>query len=68
MIKPLRLLEKYIPLPATYSSEAMQISSGVTYIGDSSKAKAELGYQPRALSVGLAETLGHEMKLLGMKR
>ncbi len=68
LVKPLRILEKYIPLPATYSAEAMQISSGLTYIGDNAKAKAELGFQPRALSVGLAETLEHEMKLLGIKR
>lgn len=68
LIKPMRWLEKTIPVPSTYSSEAMQISSGVTYIGDNTKAKAELGYQPRTLSVGLAETLEHEMRLLGIKR
>lgn len=68
MIKPMRWLEKILPVPSTYSSEAMQISSGVTYIGDNTKAKAELGYQPRTLSVGLAETLEHEMRLLGIKR
>lgn len=56
------VLEKVIPLPPLYSSETMRISAGVTYLGDNSKAKRELGYQPRDLETGLKETLMYEMK------
>jgi nucleoside-diphosphate-sugar epimerase len=53
-------------LPESYTSEGLRIVSGVTYIGDNSKAKRELGYSPRPLAEGWEETLRHEMQLLGM--
>jgi len=51
-------------LPATYSSEGLRINAGVTYWGDNSKARHELGYNPRPFHEGWGETLLHEMKLL----
>lgn len=54
-------------LPESYTSEGLRIISGVTYIGDNSKAKRELGYDPRPLREGWEETVHHEMELLGMK-
>lgn len=59
-------VEKILPVPQAYSSEALRIIAGVSYIGDNAKAKRELGYDPRPLRSGLTETLRHEMKLLGM--
>jgi nucleoside-diphosphate-sugar epimerase len=53
-------------LPPTYTSEGLRIVAGVTYMGDNSKAKRELGYNPRPFREGWEETLRHEMKLLGM--
>jgi nucleoside-diphosphate-sugar epimerase len=53
-------------LPDTYTSEGLRVIGGVTYIGDNSKAKRELGYNPRPMSDGWVETVKHEMKLLGM--
>jgi nucleoside-diphosphate-sugar epimerase len=53
-------------LPESYTSEGLRIIAGVTYWGDNSKAKRELGYNPRPLREGWQETLRHEMKLLGM--
>ena len=53
-------------LPETYTSEGLRIAAGVTYWGDNSKAKRELGYDPRPLRAGWGETLRHEMKLLSM--
>jgi nucleoside-diphosphate-sugar epimerase len=53
-------------LPESYTSEGLRIISGVTYIGDNSKAKRELGYSPRPLAEGWEESLRHEMQLLGM--
>lgn len=53
-------------LPESYTSEGLRIVAGITYLGDNSKAKRELGYNPRPLREGWEETLHHEMKLLGM--
>ncbi len=51
-------------LPPTYTSEGLRVVAGVTYWGDNTKAKRELGYNPRPLREGWGETLLHEMKLL----
>lgn len=61
------IVEKVFPVPADYSAEYLRISAGVTYIGSNAKARNELGYAPRPLEEGLAETLQHEMTLLGMR-
>lgn len=61
------MIEKVVPVPETYTSEGLRVIAGVTYIGDNSKAKRELGYNPRPFSQGWEETLRHEMSLLGMK-
>lgn len=60
------LVEIAIALPPTFSAESLRVLAGTTYLGDNSKAKRELGYQPRSLEDGLTETLMHEMQLLGM--
>ena len=60
------VFDKFIPVPESYTGEGLRIIAGVTYIGTNAKAKRELGYDPRPLKTGLAETLKHEMKLLGM--
>jgi nucleoside-diphosphate-sugar epimerase len=54
-------------LPEMYTSETLRLLGGVTYWGDNSKARRELGYAPRLLREGWEETLRHEMSLLGMK-
>ena len=61
------VVEIFVPLPETYTREGLRGMAGVTYIGDNSKARRELGYNPRPLKEGLAETLQHEMRLLGMR-
>lgn len=53
-------------LPETYTSEGLREIAGPTYMGDNSKAKRELGYNPRPFREGWEQTLHHEMKLLGM--
>jgi nucleoside-diphosphate-sugar epimerase len=52
------LLENFVTLPELYSSESLRETAGVTYLGDNGKARRELGYNPRPLREGLAETLG----------
>ena len=59
-------VEKVVPVPDDYSAEYLRVSAGVTYLGTSAKAQQEWNYHPRALEEGLAETLQHEMQLLGM--
>jgi nucleoside-diphosphate-sugar epimerase len=61
------LFDKFIPVPESYTGEGLRVISGVTYIGNNSKARRELGYTPHPLKEGLTETLHHEMKLLGMQ-
>jgi dihydroflavonol-4-reductase len=60
------VFDKFIPLPESYTGEGLRVIAGVTYIGNNSKARRELGYYPRPLKEGLAETLKHEMELLHM--
>jgi nucleoside-diphosphate-sugar epimerase len=62
------LVERVMPVPENYSGEYLRLSAGVTYLGDNAKAKRELGWTPRPLADGLAETLRYEMELLGMRR
>lgn len=58
---------RVVPLPETYSGEALRVSAGVTYLGSNAKAKRELGYNPRPLEAGLRPTLDYEMQQLGIK-
>jgi len=53
--------EKFLPIPELYSGEVLRASAGVTYIGDNTKARKDLGYAPRTLKEGLTETLHHLM-------
>ena len=59
------VLERVIPLPESYSGEYLRVGAGVTYLGDSAKAKHELGFDTRPLAEGLEETLRYEMRALG---
>jgi len=61
------LVEKFIPVPESYTSEGLREIAGVTYIGDNGKARRELSFEPRSLREGLRATLSHEMALLGGK-
>jgi dihydroflavonol-4-reductase len=62
------LVEGFIPLPDMYRSEALRVQAGVTYLGDNSKAKKELGYNPRPLQQGLKETLEYEMRKMNTNK
>jgi nucleoside-diphosphate-sugar epimerase len=61
------ILGNVIELPSTYTAEGLRMSAGVTYLGDNSKARRELGYNPRSLEEGLPETLAYEMERLGIR-
>ena len=49
------------PVPA-YSSEGLRVMAGATYLGDNTKAKKELGYNPRSLEDGMRETAAFLIK------
>jgi nucleoside-diphosphate-sugar epimerase len=56
-----------VPLPASFTSESLRESAGVTYIGDNAKARREFSYDPRPLEAGLPQALMDAMRQLGMK-
>jgi nucleoside-diphosphate-sugar epimerase len=62
------LIQGFVPLPDMYRSEALRVQAGVTYLGDNSKAKKELGYNPRPLQQGLKETLEYEMRKMNTNK
>jgi nucleoside-diphosphate-sugar epimerase len=55
-----RAVETVMTLPPSYASETLRVLAGVTYLGKNDRARAELGWSPRPLREGLAETLRHE--------
>lgn len=68
MLKIMSVLAKPFDaiLPPSYTSEGLRVIAGVTYMGDNSQAKRELGYEPRPFREGWEATVRHEMRLLGM--
>ncbi|MBD3162388.1 MAG: NAD-dependent epimerase/dehydratase family protein [Candidatus Eisenbacteria bacterium] len=62
MSRLMGVVERVVRVPAVYSSETLRVSAGTTYLGDNAKARRELGWEPRELEVGLAETLRAEME------
>ncbi|HXX78840.1 MAG TPA: epimerase, partial [Ktedonobacteraceae bacterium] len=61
------VVEKIVPVPEMYTSEYLRVNAGTTYLATNAKAVRELGYNPRPLEEGLAETLQYDMQLLGMR-
>jgi nucleoside-diphosphate-sugar epimerase len=62
----MRVPAAILPLPSAMAPESLRVLAGVTYLGDATRAREELGWHPRPLREGLMDTLRHEMKLLGM--
>jgi nucleoside-diphosphate-sugar epimerase len=57
LLKPLSAV---IPLPRMYHPETLGFAAGITYFADDTRARRDLGWTPRPLSVGLAQTLEAE--------
>jgi dihydroflavonol-4-reductase len=51
-------LEPAVRLPGEFSSEGMRVGAGVTYYGDASRAREELGFEARPLEQGLRDVFG----------
>jgi nucleoside-diphosphate-sugar epimerase len=50
-----------------YRAESLRVLGGVTYLGDNSKATAELGLDHRPLRAGLEATVDHEIERLALR-
>ncbi len=45
----------YIVPPWRRTADRLRIAAGVTYLGDDSKAREELGFDPRSLAEGMPD-------------
>ena len=59
------LLGRFANLPPGFTAEALRVLAGTTYFGANEKAVRELGFTARPLEEGLAQTLEHELRVLG---
>ena len=65
MAASMAVVQKFAALPPSFTPEALRVLAGTTYFGSNDKAVKELGFSPRSLEEGLAQTLEHELRLLG---
>lgn len=65
MAATMSVAEKFFNLPPAFTPEALRVLAGTTYYGANDKAVRELGFSPRPLEEGLAQTLEHELRVLG---
>lgn len=65
MAAVMSVAERLVKLPQTLTPEALRVVAGTTYLGSNAKAVRELGFTARPLAEGLAQTLEHELRLLG---
>ena len=56
---------RFVKLPPALTPEALRVLAGTTYFGSNEKAVRELGFAARPLAEGMAQTLEHELRLLG---
>lgn len=52
------VLGRVVPIPQQYQAEVLRASAGVTYLGDNTKARRELGFAPRPLAEGMRRLFG----------
>ena len=61
----MKAVGRLVTLPPAMQPEALRVLAGTTYFGANDKAGRELGFTARPLEEGLAQTLEHELRLLG---
>ena len=59
------IVGRFANLPPALTPEALRVLAGTTYFGDNGKAVRELGFTARPLEEGMAQTIEHELRLLG---
>jgi nucleoside-diphosphate-sugar epimerase len=65
MAQMMKVVGRFVALPPAFQPEALRVLAGTTYFGANDKAVRELGFTARPLEEGLAQTLEHELRLLG---
>ncbi len=65
MSQMMKAVGRFVKLPPALQPEALRVLAGTTYFGANDKAVRELGFTARPLEEGLAQTLEHELRLLG---
>ena len=65
MSQVMKVAGRFVTLPPALQPEALRVLAGTTYFGANDKAVRELGFTARPLDEGLAQTLEHELRLLG---
>ena len=65
MSQMMRAAGRFVKLPPALQPESLRVLAGTTYFGANGKAVRELGFGARSLEEGLAQTLEHELRLLG---
>jgi len=65
MAATMSVAEKFFKLLPAFTPEALRVLAGTTYFGAHDKAARELGFSPRPLEEGLAQTIEHELRVLG---
>jgi nucleoside-diphosphate-sugar epimerase len=61
----MKVAGRFVKLPTALQPEALRVLAGTTYFGANDKAVRELGFHARPLEEGFAQTLEHELRLLG---
>ena len=61
------MLGRFVTMPPAFTPEALRVLAGTTYFGSNEKAVRELGFAPRPLEEGMAQTLEHAQRLVARK-
>ena len=59
------LVGRFFTVPPSFMPEALRVIAGTTYFGSNEKAVRELGFAPRPIEEGMAQTLEHVQRLIG---
>ncbi|MGA1847810.1 MAG: NAD-dependent epimerase/dehydratase family protein [Thermoplasmatota archaeon] len=68
MSRFMSIFNTFLNLPERYHPETLRVAAGVSYMGDSTKAKNDLAFDPRPLEKGFRDYLPARMEELGVKR
>lgn len=61
----MKVAGRFVKLPPSFQPETFRMLAGTTYLGANDKAVRELGFTARPLEEGYAQTIEHELRLLG---
>jgi nucleoside-diphosphate-sugar epimerase len=59
------IVERFARLPPALTPEALRVIAGTTYLGSNEKAVRDIGFRARPIEEGMAQTIEHELRLLG---